>query len=392
MKRNARALEAGLAELDRGLLRRRRATLAAPGAAGAWPSVTVDGRPAVDFCSNDYLGLARHPDIAAAMAAAALRLGAGSGASHLVAGHGIEHARLEEELADFTGRQRALLFSTGYMANLAVIGSLAGRGEQVLLDRLCHASLIDAALLCRARLRRFAHADAAAAESALAAATAVVATDGVFSMDGDCAPLAELARAAGAHQAWLVVDDAHGLGVLGATGRGLLEQCELGEEAVPVLVGTLGKAFGTFGAFVAGAADVIELLLQRARPYAYTTALPQPVAAATRQALRIAARESWRRERVLGLARRFARAAAELNVPLMASATPIQPVLLGSAAQALRAQEELLQAGFWVAAIRPPTVALGSARLRVTLSAAHTENQVDALVEVLGRICARVSA
>jgi 8-amino-7-oxononanoate synthase len=395
MKRNARALEAELAKLDRGLLRRRRATLTTPDAAAAWPSVTVDGRPAVDFCSNDYLGLARHPDIAAAMAAAALRHGAGSGASHLVAGHGIEHALLEEELADFTGRGRALLFSTGYMANLAVIGALAGRGEQVLLDRLCHASLIDAALLCRARLRRFAHADAAAAARVLeasAAATALVATDGVFSMDGDCAPLGELARASRAHHAWLVVDDAHGLGVLGTTGRGLLEQCGLGEEAVPVLVGTLGKAFGTFGAFAAGAPEVIEFLLQRARPYAYTTALPQPVAAATRQALRIAARESWRRERVLSLARRFARAAAELDVPVMASTTPIQPVLLGSAAQALRAQEKLLQAGFWVAAIRPPTVAAGSARLRVTLSAAHSEDQVDALVEVLGRICARVSA
>jgi 8-amino-7-oxononanoate synthase len=391
MKRDARALEGSLGELDRGLLRRRRATLATLSAAGEWPAVTVDGRHAVDFCSNDYLALARHPDIAAAMAAAALRHGAGSGASHLVAGHGIEHAKLEEELAGFTGRARALLFSTGYMANLAVLGALAGRGEHVLLDRLCHASLIDAALLCRARLKRFAHADAAAAERALAAsggAAALVATDGVFSMDGDCAPLAELARSSRAHDAWLVVDDAHGLGVLGATGRGTLEQCGLDAEAVPLLVGTLGKAFGTFGAFAAGGTDVIEHLLQRARPYAYTTALPQPVAAAARQALRIAAQEPWRRERVLMLARRFAQAAAQLDVPLMVSATPIQPILLGSAAQALRAQEALLRAGFWVAAIRPPTVAPGSARLRVTLSTAHSEDQVDALVEVLGRICA----
>jgi 8-amino-7-oxononanoate synthase len=395
MKRDARALEASLGELDRGLLRRRRATLGTLVAAGEWPAVSVDGRRAVDFCSNDYLALARHPDIAAAMAAAALRHGAGSGASHLVAGHGIEHAKLEEELASFTGRARALLFSTGYMANLAVLGALAGRGELVLLDRLCHASLIDAALLCRARLKRYAHADAAAAERALAAggaAAALVATDGVFSMDGDCAPLAELARASRAHNCWLVVDDAHGLGVLGPTGRGSLEHCGLDEEAVPVLVGTLGKAFGTFGAFVAGAADVIEHLLQKARPYAYTTALPQPIAAATREALRIAARESWRRERVLALARRFSQAAAALDVPVMASATPIQPVLLGSAAHALRAQEELLTAGYWVAAIRPPTVAAGSARLRVTLCAAHTEDQVDALVDVLGGICARVRA
>jgi 8-amino-7-oxononanoate synthase len=393
MKRDALALEESLGALDRGLLKRRRATLATLSAAGEWPSVTVDGRRAVDFCSNDYLALARHPDIASAMAAAAVRHGAGSGASHLVAGHGIEHARLEEELALFTGRARALLFSTGYMANLAVVGALAGGGEQVLLDRLCHASLIDAALLCRARFKRFAHADAAAAERALArgdGTAALIATDGVFSMDGDLAPLAELARLSRAHDCWLVVDDAHGLGVLGPTGRGSLEECGLDEKAVPVLVGTLGKAFGTFGAFVAGAADVIELLLQKARPYAYTTALPQPIAAATRQALRIAAREPWRRERVLSLARRFSQAAQQLGVPLMASTTPIQPVLLGSTARVLRAQEELLNAGFWVVAIRPPTVASGSSRLRVTLSAGHTEDQVDGLVEALGRIVAQL--
>jgi 8-amino-7-oxononanoate synthase len=393
MKRDARALEATLIELDRGLLKRRRATLATASRAAEWPNVTVDGRHAVDFCSNDYLALARHPDIAAAMAAAAVRHGAGSGASHLVAGHGLEHARLEEELALFTGRTRALLFSTGYMANLAVLGALARRGEQVLLDRLCHASLIDAALLCRARLKRFAHADAAAAARALEASAgtaALVATDGVFSMDGDIAPLAELARDARVHDAWLVVDDAHGLGVLGPTGRGSLEQCGLDEQAVPVLVGTLGKAFGTFGAFAAGPADVIELLLQKGRPYAYTTALPQPLAAATRRALVIAAREPWRRERVLQLARRFSQAARELDVPVMASSTPIQPVLLGSTARVLRAQEELLNAGYWVVAIRPPTVAPGSSRLRVTLSAGHSEDQVDALVEALGSIIGRL--
>jgi 8-amino-7-oxononanoate synthase len=393
MKRDARALEATLVELDRGLLKRRRATLATASRAAEWPNVTVDGRRALDFCSNDYLALARHPDIAAAMAAAAVRHGAGSGASHLVAGHGCEHAQLEEELALFTGRTRALLFSTGYMANLAVLGALARRGEQVLLDRLCHASLIDAALLCRARLKRFAHADAAASERALEASAgtaALVATDGVFSMDGDVAPLAELAHASRAHHCWLVVDDAHGLGVLGPTGRGSLEQCGLDEEAVPVLVGTLGKAFGTFGAFAAGPADVIELLLQKARPYAYTTALPQPLAAATRQALRITAREPWRRERVLHLARRFSEGARELDVPVMASTTPIQPVLLGSSARVLRAQEELLTAGFWVVAIRPPTVAPGSSRLRVTLSAGHSEDHVDALLEALGSIVARL--
>jgi 8-amino-7-oxononanoate synthase len=395
MKRDPLALEGTLVDLERGLLKRRRATLATVSAAGEWPSVTVDGRRALDFCSNDYLALARHPDIARAMAEAARRHGAGSGASHLVAGHGIEHEKLEEELARFTGRARALLFSTGYMANLAVVGALAGRDEVVLLDRLSHASLIDAALLSRARLKRFAHADAAAAERALVASAgtaALVATDGVFSMDGDVAPLVELARVSREHHCWLVVDDAHGLGVLGANGRGTLEEFGLDAEAVPVLVGTLGKAFGTFGAFVAGASDFIELLLQKARPYAYTTALPQPIAAATRQALALATREPWRRERVLQLARRFSQAARQLNLPVMPSATPIQPVLLGSTARVLRAQEELLQAGFWVVAIRPPTVASGSSRLRVALSAGHSEDQVDALVHALGRIVARLPA
>ncbi len=349
--------------------------------------------PLVDFSSNDYLALSRHPGVAAAMAASAEHWGAGSGASHLVTGHGVEHARLEEELAEFTGRERALLFSTGYMANLAVVTSLAGRGEVVLLDRLSHASLIDAGLLSGARLKRYAHADSAAAESALATSSgkaAVVATDGVFSMDGDIAPLADLARMSRAHGAWLVVDDAHGIGVLGTGGRGSLEWLGLNSDDVPVLVGTLGKAFGSFGAFVAGSAELIELLVQKARPYLYTTALPQPVAAATRAALRIAQREKWRRERVLALTDRFRRAARALEVPLADSCTPIQPVMLGSAGAAIQAQKELMEAGFWVVAIRPPTVPRGGARLRVALSAAHTDEQVDALTDALARVCARV--
>jgi 8-amino-7-oxononanoate synthase len=280
----------------------------------------------------------------------------------------------------------------------------------VLLDRLSHASLIDGGLLSAARFKRFAHADARAAETALAEhseTTSVVATDGVFSMDGDIGPLDKLARASKSHDAWLVVDDAHGLGVIGATGRGAVEYFGSDTDAVPVLVGTLGKAFGSFGAFVAGSTELIELLMQKARPYIYTTALPQPVAAASRKALEIAQRETWRRERVLALATRFRSGAAQAGVPLLAApalsagrseaagpqaidqpVTPIQPVLLGSSEAALRAQRELLEAGFCVVAIRPPTVPQGSARLRVTLSAAHTEAQVDELVETLGRICA----
>jgi 8-amino-7-oxononanoate synthase len=351
----------------------------------------TNGRTLVDFSGNDYLGLARHPAVAATMSESASRYGAGSGASHLVTGHGIEHARLEEELAAFTGRERALLFSTGYMANLGVMSALAGRGELVLLDRLSHASIIDGALLSGAHFKRYAHADADAAERMLdenPEKVTLVATDGVFSMDGDVAPLPELAKAARARNAWLVVDDAHGLGVLGDTGRGSLEQCGLRSDDVPVLVGTLGKALGSFGAFVAGSDDLVEFLIQKARPYIYTTALPQPVAAATRKTLEIAQREPWRRERVLALTNRFRKAANAARIPLLHSNTPIQPVVLGSSQGALDAQRKLLDAGFRVVAIRAPTVPRGSERLRVTLSAAHTEEQVDALVEKLSQLFA----
>ena len=389
MKRQAPALEAALAQLEAAQLRRARVTVDHRVPTGRALTM-ADGRELVDFSSNDYLGLARHPALAAAMAKCAARTGAGSGASHLITGHGAEHDRLEEELAAFTRRERALLFSTGYMANLAVITALAGRGERVLLDRLCHASLIDGARLSGATLVRYAHADALEAARLLdadAAHTALLATDGVFSMDGDLAPLPELTRCIRRRDLWLLVDDAHGLGVVGADGGGVLEHFGLGSDAVPILVGTLGKAFGSFGAFVAGSAELIEFLIQKARTYVYTTALPQPVAAATRAALALVRTESWRRERLRTLVGRFRVAAHALGVPLANSTTPIQPVLLGSAAAALAAQRELASAGYWVVAIRPPSVPAGSARLRVTLSAAHTEAEIDGLAEQLGRAC-----
>ena len=382
-------LEPTLEDIERQHLRRRRATVEAYPEKGSHAQVIVDSRRLVDFSSNDYLGLAAHPALAAAMAECAARCGAGSGASHLISGHGQEHAALEEELAAFTGRPRALLFSTGYMANLGVVAALAGRGESVLLDRLSHASLIDAGLLSGARFRRYPHCDAAAAGRLLTESTpqtTVLATDGVFSMDGDIAPLAALSEAARAHDAWLVVDDAHGIGVLGPNGRGAVEAAGLGCDAVPVLVGTLGKALGSFGAFVAGAADLIELLIQRARSYIYTTALPQPVAAATRAALRIAREETWRRERVLALTARFRAAARQAGVPLADSVTPIQPIPLGGAQAVLAAQSALREAGFWVVAIRAPTVPAGAERLRITLTAGHEESQVDSLVATLSRI------
>ncbi|MGH8297795.1 MAG: 8-amino-7-oxononanoate synthase [Steroidobacteraceae bacterium] len=384
-------LEPTLEQIERQHLRRRRATVEGYPQPGNRAEVMVEGRRLVDFSSNDYLGLAAHPALGAAMAECAARCGSGSGASHLVSGHGREHAALEEELAAFTGRERALLFSTGYMANLGVLTALANRGESVLLDRLCHASLIDAGLLSGARFRRYPHCDGDAARRLLAESTppaSVLATDGVFSMDGDIAPLSALAQAARAHDAWLVVDDAHGIGVLGAQGRGAVELAGLSCEEVPVLVGTLGKAFGSFGAFVAGTEALVELLIQRARSYIYTTALPQPVAAATRAALRIAQRETWRRERALALTARFRAAAKEVGIPLADSVTPIQPIPLGSARAALAAQHELAEAGFWVVAIRSPTVPAGAERLRITLTAGHREDQVDALVESLGRVCA----
>jgi 8-amino-7-oxononanoate synthase len=354
-----------------------------------------DGR--VNFCSNDYLGLARDPAVAAAMAESAQRHGAGSGASHLVSGHGAEHEMLERELAEFTGRARALVFSTGYMANLGVLAAFAGRTDLLLADELNHASLIDAARLVRSpRNHRYAHGDAAAARALLdahaassatadaaAEAGAFVITDGVFSMDGDLAPLPELAAAAQAHQAWLVVDDAHGLGVVGATGRGCCEHFGLDARAVPVLIGTFGKALGTFGAFVAGDDDVIELLIQRARTYIYTTALPPPVAAATRRALRIVREEPWRRAALQDRIAQFREGAARRGLAVMPSSTPIQPLVLGSETAALTASHRLAEAGYRVTAIRPPTVPAGTARLRITLSAAHTPQQVEGLLAAL---------
>ncbi len=391
MRRDRQALEASLAALDSEHLKRRRRTIDSFEQQGNRVEVIVDGQRLVDFCGNDYLGLAHHAAIAAALSDAARRCGTGSGAAHLVTGHGIEHARLEEKIAEYTGRERALLFSTGYMANLAAVTALAGAGDLVLLDRLNHASIIDGARLSGARFKRYPHLDSATAESELrlggSSRATLLATDGVFSMDGDLAPLPELARVCREQRAWLVVDDAHGLGVMGPTGRGSLEHFGMTPADVPLLIGTFGKAFGTFGAFAAGDADLIELLMQRARTYIYTTAIPQALAAATRAALELSERESWRRERVLGLASHFRKGARQLGLPIGQSPSPIQPLILGSAQAALTAQERLMRAGFWVAAIRPPTVPAATARLRVTLSAAHTDGQVDALLDALESAC-----
>jgi len=348
------------------------------------PRPRIDGRRMLAFCSNDYLGLANHPDVVCSLKRGAEAHGAGSGAAHLVTGHSAAHHALEEELAEFLRRPRALLFSTGYMANLGVISALAGRGDQVFEDRFNHASLLDGALLSRARLRRYRHTDAAGLARILDGGKArLVATDGVFSMDGDLAPLPELSRISERAGAWFLVDDAHGLGVLGEEGRGSLDHFDLAPEQVPVLVGTLGKAFGTSGAFVAGSDELIETLIHRARSYIYTTAPPPAIAEATRESLRIARRESWRRERLQALIARFRAGAAQLGLPLMSSPTPIQPLVAGTAKQALSWSRGLEELGILVSAIRPPTVAEGSARLRVTFSAAHEVADVDRLLDAL---------
>lgn len=386
---DAEALRRELARLEQADLYRRRRV--SDWDAGLGPAeLRVDGRRVLAFCSNDYLGLARDPRLGEAMSGAALRWGAGSGAAHLVTGHSREHQALEEELAAFTGFPRALLFSTGYMANLGLVCALAGRGDLVAEDRLNHASLIDAVRLSGARPRRYAHADSAAAARRLGGnePRKFIVTDGVFSMDGDCAPLAELARVAHEGGAGLLVDDAHGLGVIGAEGRGSVSAAGLPVTAVTALVGTLGKAFGTFGAFVAGSEELIETLVQRARSYIYTTAPPPAVAAATRVALQLVREESWRRSHLVSLVQRFRAGAHTLGLRLATSATPIQPVLAGEARAALAAADTLFEAGIWVTPIRPPTVPAGSARLRVTFSAAHSEADVDRLLDALSGVAA----
>ncbi|MGE8386815.1 MAG: 8-amino-7-oxononanoate synthase [Pseudomonas sp.] len=383
-------LAARLAERRAADLYRQRPLLQSP----QGPHVVVDGQPLLAFCSNDYLGLANHPEVIAAWQAGAERWGVGGGASHLVIGHSTPHHQVEEALAELTGRPRALLFSTGYMANLGAITALVGQGDTVLQDRLNHASLLDGGLLSGARFNRYLHNDAASLAKRLDKATGntLVVTDGVFSMDGDLADLPALAEVARARGAWLMVDDAHGLGTLGAQGGGIVEHFGLGIEDVPVLIGTLGKACGTAGAFVAGSEELIEALVQFARPYIYTTSQPPALACATLKSLELLRRETWRREHLGALIRQFRLGAEAIGLTLMDSPTPIQPILIGDSAQALRLSQMLRERGLLVTAIRPPTVPAGSARLRVTLSAAHSEAQVQLLLNALAECYPQLEA
>lgn len=357
--------------------------------------VREDGRELLNFCSNDYLGLASHPDVKAAMAEAARRWGAGSGASHLVNGHSEVHHLLEEELAAFTGRPRALLFSTGYMANMGVINALAARGDLVLEDKLNHASLIDGGLMAGADFTRFRHSDMGHLEERLENSRAgrkLVVTDGVFSMDGDLADLPAMSRLCERHGAWLMVDDAHGFGCLGANGGGSLAHFGLNQEQVPIVIGTLGKAFGTFGAFVAGSEVLIESLIQFSRTYIYTTALPPAVAAATRTSLKLLKSADAARDNLHQSITRFRSGCEALGLELMPSQSPIQPVLAGSDQKAVHMSRLLAEKGCWVSAIRPPTVPEGTARLRVTLTAEHTPEHIDRLLDAFAHAREKVSA
>lgn len=383
-------LEHELQQLDAQQLRRRRRVADTACA----PQVTVDGRPLLAFCSNDYLGLAAHPRLVEALREGAARCGVGSGGSHLISGHSRAHVLLEERFAEFLAPHleapRALYFCSGYMANLGVLSALAGRDAELFCEELNHASLIDGARLSRAQVRVYAHGDAAQLERLLQASSAktkVVVTDSVFSMDGDLAPLPQLLALCERHGAWLVVDDAHGFGVLGAHGRGALEHFNLRSPHL-VYIGTLGKAAGVGGAFVAAHETVIEWLLQRARSYIYTTAAPPALAYALLASVDLiaGAEGAERRAHLHDLIAQLQGALHLRRWTLLPSATAIQPVIVGANAEALHAAAALHEQGIWVPAIRPPTVPTNTARLRITLSAAHTTAEVAQLAAVVNAL------
>ena len=375
-------LQTELAARERDGLTRRQRTLDAP----CGPLAVVYGRPLISFCSNDYLGLANDPALIEAACAGARQWGVGSGASHLVSGHQRPHLGLEEALARFTGFPRALLFSTGYMANLGIVPALAGRGDAIFADKLNHASLIDAVQLSRADSQRYPHGDVAALERLLTASNAkrkIILTDAVFSMDGDVAPLPALLELAERFDAWLVIDDAHGFGVLGEHGRGSLAHFDLPRSERIVYMGTLGKAAGGAGAFVAGAETLIEWLLQNARTYIFTTGSSPMMACALAASLELIEHGDARRAHLAQLRQQLRDGLATTRWQLLPSPTAIQPVIIGDNHEALRVANALFERGLWVPAIRPPTVPKGTARLRVSLSAAHSTEQVAQLVDAL---------
>jgi 8-amino-7-oxononanoate synthase len=359
---------------------------------GQGVNVVIDGKPLVSFCSNDYLGLASHPALKKAFIDAVEHEGVGSGAAHLLTGHSRYHQQLEEALAEFMGQPRALLFSSGYQANMGVIDGLMARGDCIVQDKLNHASLLDGGRLSSAEQLRYQHNDMAALQRRLVqleqARHRLVVTDAVFSMDGDIVHLPELISLANQYSAAVMIDDAHGIGVLGKQGKGSVEYYQIEQQDLPIVMGTFGKAFGTAGAFVAADEEVIETLIQQARTYVYTTAQPVAIAAATLASLKLVQDENWRREKLQALIAQFKAGAKSLGLTLMESDTAIQPVLIGDDKQAIKIGQQLEQQGLLVGVIRPPTVAEGSARLRITLSANHGEKEVNQLLDALELIYA----
>ena len=352
----------------------------------------IDGQSVLNFCSNDYLGLANHPNILSSFKKAVDTYGVGSGSAHLISGHSKAHQALEESLADFTGRERALLFSTGYMANIGVLNALTEHSDTIYADRLNHASLVDGALLSNATTKRYQHNNMASLERQLLAQrkkntnidNEIIVSDGVFSMDGDIAHVKQLSTLAKKYKAWLMIDDAHGFGTLGETGGGLLQQQNLTQDNVPILMATLGKAAGTSGAFIAGSEELIEYLIQTARSHIFTTAMPSAIAAATLTSIEIIKQDQWRRDKLQALISQFKQGAKELSIELMPSDTAIQPIVVGSSKKTVEISQQLLAQGLLVSAIRPPTVAKNTARLRITLSVHHDEKMVDELLSRLG--------
>jgi 8-amino-7-oxononanoate synthase len=385
-----RDFAAALAALDAAHLRRRRRVVSGPQGA----EMTVDGEHVLAFASNDYLGLANHPAIAEAAVAAIGKHGVGASASHLISGHHEEHEALEAELAAFVGAERALYFSTGYMANSGIVPALAGRGDAIFSDALNHACLIDGARLSRADLHVYPHNDMAALDAALRtspAAHKLILSDAVFSMDGDVAPLAELVALCERHDALLLLDDAHGFGVLGPHGEGTPAHLGIRSDRL-LYLGTLGKAAGVSGAFVAGRADIVEWLVQRTRTYIFTTATPPLLAAAVRASLRVIREDDWRRDLLRAHAARMRTRVAGLPWTLLPSDCAIQPLVIGGNAETMHVMEQLRARGIWAPGIRPPTVPEGTGRLRISLSAAHTTAHVDALCDALHAVAAAGTA
>jgi 8-amino-7-oxononanoate synthase len=391
MSRSFDDIPARLDKLERRSMYRRRRVVDSP----QGRELVVAGRRLLNFSSNAYLGLASDVRLREAFKQGVDRWGVGAGASHLVCGHTTAHQELEEALAKITGRPRALFFSSGYAANLGVINALVGAPDSVFEDRLNHASLLDGGWISRAKFEFYDHLSADDLDTRLAAAESgrrLIVSDAVFSMDGDRCPLAELVRVSDQHAAWLMIDDAHGFGVIGDNGAGSVDPAVFGTRQVPVLMATLGKAIGTSGAFVAGDDSLIEFLLQRARNYIYTTALPAAIAVATLKSLQIVADESWRREKLSELIQYFRAGARELGIKVLPSDTPIQPVIVGDAGATIAASQALESRGIMITAIRPPTVPQGTSRLRITLTAAHTHADVDRLVTAIGEVLGDIRA